>query len=693
MPNHPTISAALNNCSLHLLTPELRADIQLLAENEADFPVTFKPAYEVLKTQFAAFYRRDEASFSWQAFHDLLGSYNEFDRQLLLGPVLRKVMAAIMLSNSEGLMVTYGFGLEEFHKHVENTTELQSNGRYDSLAPDEVFAGLAGHFGLKLNYHKDGQSRSFPDGDDLVMYEGRPIVEMFHQGGVEGAGAGGHWERTADAMDRTNYAQNSDTHLQMVGELFRQDSLEVTKMGLELLRLHVGGVYHAQQNFDEDCSEFFSDFDLTTAQIEKFLYNRLWVFPRFAQGLLGPLTVSATALIAELSDLEGIEYDQGLYSLLRRHDSTSITYHDASKQSFTSDQYQIALTLLTPPVPQIRSHAHRGHEVWSLRANEISALQSMANEYAQYIVFDHGFSDHLYAICNKPEIARELSSEFVELLTSDPRFEAMAEGALVGRAFNESFRAGTTSVDHGFASSSILSSPPRALEDEQGYASSPHSGDTCSIRDVYPGSRDFVVNRLSGGRNESWLEYSSHDFPISISPILNRQYTPRYLQDEIPTGGRSGKHVSFTGVSKQSSTPNTSCRGKLLFPPMPGVASPLREPRAKVIPIERIPFWLSNDGALQPAASSWNAYFWLRGMQCLLAFGGVCAVIAVLTCPPAAAALGITTVFGVTATEVAVTATLLAATSALLTASMFAVSQCESKSSSVADQSELRRRY
>ena len=53
----------------------------------------------------------------------------------------------------------------------------------------------------------------------------------------------------------------------------------------------------------------------------------------------------------------------------------------------------------------------------------------------------------------------------------------------------------------------------------------------------------------------------------------------------------------------------------------------------------------------------------------------MCAVIAVLSCPPVAAALGLATVFGVAVSDIAVTATFLAGTSVLLAASMFAVKQ------------------
>ncbi|MCX7091339.1 MAG: phage holin family protein [Legionellales bacterium] len=640
MPSHPKISAALNNCPLHVLTPELRADIKSLAENEEAFPAKFKPAYETLKAQFSAFYLSDrEESFSWQEFHTLLLSYNEFDIQILFGPVLRSVMAVNIRASREQLFSIYGMDDEEQEKFISAKTSLQDNGRYESLSPDEVFVYVAAHLGLMLTYHQGDQIRSFPDDGTLADFAGRPMVDLFHEGGVDGAGAGGHWERTGDKAERTDYAQEMNANLHMVAGLFPQDSLEVTATGFELLRLHVALVL-AGQNSSQDCSKAFDDFNLTTAQIEKFLYNRLWVRPADSSWLLGHDTITEHAknLTGRLSDLQGIEYDQGLTDLLHLHNPESSTYRAPTKQSFTYQQYQVALTLLTPAVPQTAPHTHERSEVWPLRANEISALQSITAEYAERIIYDQGLSTYLYELCNKPEIACQLSQSFIDLLQLDPHFMAKATDALKRRVYNQSFSEST---------------------------------DLPQIE----------VRRTVDGKGANCVESS-----LPLSSILKKDthLTPLFT---LNTGNHSQRRVSFRGVPPEdiadSSFDEASvCRN--LLPEFQRLADTDKLNRLGVgRGMHRSLVRAVNEVLLQQVVSPSNTYFWLRTMQAFLALGGLFAVIAVLTCSPVAAALGLTTVFGVAASEIAVTATFLAGTSALLAASIFAVRRFEGEPSPV----------
>ena len=91
----PRISGVLNNCPLHVLTPELYKQIELIAN------LAYQPTdgYELLKTTFAEFYHIEPSRFRWEDFKNCLEFQNPFDLQLVLGPVLRRFMAKNMYEN------------------------------------------------------------------------------------------------------------------------------------------------------------------------------------------------------------------------------------------------------------------------------------------------------------------------------------------------------------------------------------------------------------------------------------------------------------------------------------------------------------------------------------------------------------------------------------------------------------------
>ena len=72
------ISGVLNNCPLHVLTPELRAEIVLLANGCSTLSPDFIPNYEVFKTKFAEFYQINPSSFSWENFAACIKDHNDF---------------------------------------------------------------------------------------------------------------------------------------------------------------------------------------------------------------------------------------------------------------------------------------------------------------------------------------------------------------------------------------------------------------------------------------------------------------------------------------------------------------------------------------------------------------------------------------------------------------------------------------
>ena len=646
----PRISGVLNNCPLHVLTPELRAEITLLAEGESQLSGNFILGYDLFKTKFAEFYQSNPSSFSWENFAACIKDHNDFDLQMILGPVLRSVLAENMRKD-QGNTVIYQAADEHYSDadiddFINYKTQIQEDGRYASLSPDEMFTFVAGPLGLAVKYHQEGQDRQFPeDAPQEALFVDRPCIAMFHQGGVEGAGAGGHFERTLGEEVRIDYEQAPDVHLRIVAELFKQDSPEITNIGLYLLRLYMEIIVYKLRNRDADVSEMFETFHLTVAQIEKFLYNRLYVSGLIAKALLGELTSEAATLIAEIPELETMEYDAGIQFLIGHYFAYDLAL-SVKSSPLSTQQYEIALTLLTPPVPQNQAHSYpRSPELapgvlWELRANEISALQSLANGYAERIIFDQGFSAALYALCNRPEIARELLPEFLELLASDHRFQEKA--------------------------SEILKS-----------------------HFLISGLVDTRAVGRSVSRSVSAIGVRSHTFsPGNTPPLISKldslsQYTPYTDPDlhEVYNGGCSGSGGSYVYfkncLQQRAGNEETPSTVRTLFDSKSDeedkvlkLKSGFKVNSGTVAPNCGLPL-----RSTQPAPSDLNTCFWLRAIQGCLAIGGVCAVIAVLTCPPVVAALGLTTVLGAAVSDIAVTATFLAGTSVLLAASMFAVKQ------------------
>lgn len=637
----PRISGVLNNCPLHVLTPELRAEIVLLAEGESQLSGNFILGYDLFKTKFAEFYGIEPMSFAWQAFAALLKPHNDFDLQMILGPVLRSFLAENMRKD-QGNTLLYQAADERYcgpdiDDFINYKTQIQENGRYASLSPDEMFTFVAGPLGLAVKYHQEGQDRQFPEDEQQVaLFVGRPCIAMFHHGGLEGAGAGGHFERTLGEEGRIDYEQAPDVHLRIVAELFKQDSPEITNIGLYLLRSYMAIIVYKFRNRDADVYEMFETFHLTVALIEKFLYNRLYVPKRQAEELLGHLTREASILIEGIPELETIEYDESIRSLIGVHLDFDL-FVPPKLAALSEQHYEIALTLLTPPVPQNQAHSYRRSselatgEVWKLRANEISALQSVANGYAEHIIFDQGLSGRLYALCNRPEIARELLPEFLELLARDDCFDQKASETLKDRVLNR--RNFDTPATVG--RSVLLSDGSRSTMFSPG-------------------------NMLKSG-------LSTQHTPYSAAVGLHEVYSSG-LDEE----GESNYYVNI--VDKRGQPTSMLPTNRKLWSKHPDA-----DDRVHEIKVNSGTVALGNCGlplrSTQPAPSDLNTCFWLRAIQGCLAIGGVCAVIAVLSCPPVAAALGLATVFGVAVSDIAVTATFLAGTSVLLAASMFAVKQ------------------
>lgn len=690
----PKLSAVLNNCPVHSFTPELRQEIRKIAALTGSgdpYPALFFDAYTSLKTHFAMFYQLEPVeNFSWADFDHLLDSYNAFDIQILLGPVLRRAMANAMTIDVDTTLILKpdDQSTEDF---IASYTNLQTNGRYRTLPPDELYVFLGAQFGFNLSYHSEGNTRSFPE-NQSANFENRPHIHIFHSGAVDGGDS--HWERTLDASDRVDFSEEENTHLHLVAALFCYDSPDLSEVCFDLLRSHVQETFKIiikSGPSEQQMQRFLRDFHLTTAQIEKYLHNRLLLPKPKAIELLGTLTPQTQKLIARIPDLEGMQYDQGLLDLIMHYQPNSINYKQPIKANVRIEDYAIALTLLTPPVAQIQAHSYNRDrtEPWPIRANELLALHSVTNDYAEYILFDEGLSPHLFDICNKKEVARELSTEFVHLLQKAPAFEKKASVYLRERAFT------TVSEEYGiwekgqndtedsslsgyskdenrthpnlarpFSGSSRLRTPPRPLRamDSIGLDSPPRD-ETCSILDIYSDIYDFPSSRTTADnrRDDAESLHTDTDRQTNSVSLFSHTRNNVYLPGELP--------LETNGESLPLS--------RRLFPGMPGRSQHGLGMNASLLPDSSI-LRSSHNAQVTPthhpmAPASLNTCFWLRAMQVFLAIGGFFAIIAVLTCPPLASALGLVSVWGVAVKDIALTAGFLAGTSGLIASSLFAV--------------------
>lgn len=226
----PKLSAKLNNCPLHAITPELKTEILKFGKNES-YDNGHNGAYEDLKRAFSTYYGFSSKAFTWAKFANILNRYNAFDTQIMMGPVLRLCMKNAM--SKDGFVPTLAeIEGKSTEGYIDEITEIDPNtGRYDSLSPDQVSQYVGKDLGLTLRYYSGGKS-------NLLEAE-RPVytVEMYHQGGIEGAQAGGHWERSGkpdDIVDDEKASQFS-----MIADVFTQGSSELSKCGLQLIKKHL----------------------------------------------------------------------------------------------------------------------------------------------------------------------------------------------------------------------------------------------------------------------------------------------------------------------------------------------------------------------------------------------------------------------------------------------------------------------
>ncbi len=302
----PKLSAVLNNCPLHALSPEIKTEVLRYAA-DTDYSNIQDEGYQSLKNCFAQFYGFNPAVFSWVDFGKILDSYNAFDTQIILGPVLRSFMKESMYKE-EMVGLIAAADNKPVEELITQFTEIDpNNGRYYSLAPDELYSYVAKHLGFNLTYHPQvGPSV------DLKADGSIATIDLFHQGGIGGAQVGGHWERTFNGAESDNVQIQESTQLNHIIPLLGQDPA-VNSFGIAYLKKHVNIKLRA---FSEglDLGNELQELVNTTGQIEDYLFNITVVPKKLALDLMQkPLTRDALYFIEQhhfMPVLENRIYEQ-----------------------------------------------------------------------------------------------------------------------------------------------------------------------------------------------------------------------------------------------------------------------------------------------------------------------------------------------------------------------------------------------
>jgi hypothetical protein len=210
------LSAHQNNCALHAITPELKAEILALADPEHQEQSTRIAEYERLKTCFEQHYDVPEMNF--EQFGNILKKYNDFDLQIIMGPVLRDFLKIKLEEDRERLGdYVVDVTVDQF---IAQKTSLMANGRYNGLNLDELAKYVAAPLGLDVKYTKvpkltQGQEIAEIPESQQVLPVPNPIapVDIYHEGGIEGELDGGHFERSPFAQDSPDLFESETTQL------------------------------------------------------------------------------------------------------------------------------------------------------------------------------------------------------------------------------------------------------------------------------------------------------------------------------------------------------------------------------------------------------------------------------------------------------------------------------------------------
>lgn len=327
----PKLSAVLNNCPLHAITPELKEEI-IKFQTVTDYDNSHNADYELLKNIFAAFYGIEPEIFTWKKFADVLKKYNEFDTQIIMGPVLREFMKAKMHGDEFVEMVASANRIP-VEQHIRNMTEIKTDtGRYESLAADEVFRYVGKHLGLSIQYFKNDNGE--------ISNAPHPVatIQIYHQGGSDGAQVGGHWERSNNGEESIDFEHEESTQLTPLLPLLGNNN-DINPYGFDLLKKNVQTT--AQVTEENDLNPEFLRLATSAEQIN-FYINALTVLPKdSAVPLLGDHLTEETAnfvseYIPTLQEREPI-YEQWFRAA------------PENKPDLLEEEEIVLIGLLTPP--------------------------------------------------------------------------------------------------------------------------------------------------------------------------------------------------------------------------------------------------------------------------------------------------------------------------------------------------------
>ena len=260
------------------MVPEIVGEINKFAINGA-YNNNHNASYNDLKRHFALFYALPPEGFTWKQFAALLNEYNPFDTQLLLSPVLRSLLKTIMTPHEDTFVSALGNDFGSNEEYISASTELLPTGRYRSLSPDELFLFLAKPLGISILYHPQaGDSRGFDADANLAT------VSIYHQGNIEGAQAGGHWERVKDKADYIDYQKTGDTKLNFLTSILDE---QTSSYGLELVKKHTQLTLHALSHGKESVLGEYASLEIAVEQINQYTFNIKSVPKELALKLMG----------------------------------------------------------------------------------------------------------------------------------------------------------------------------------------------------------------------------------------------------------------------------------------------------------------------------------------------------------------------------------------------------------------------
>ncbi|MBL7480202.1 hypothetical protein [Legionella bononiensis] len=545
----PKLSAVLNNCPLHALTPEIKDEILKFGENE-HYNNQHRAGYINLKNKFAAFYGFDPSEFTWNKFAGILSCYNAFDIQIILGPVLRSLMKDPMSQDEfvPGVAMTNDMTTEEY---INSMTEIQPHtSRYASLAPDEVYKYVSKDLGLSLTYHpQEGKVTNFETPHELAT------VHIFHQGGLDGAQAGGHWERTDKGQESLNVQNHDDTQLNGVIQLLGENT-GVNPFGFELLKKHIQINARTLEEHNESVQlEYeFAEINIAATQILKYISNINSVPKVYAVRLLGNGLSEITRRFIEQYEFVEVEP----YQIFERW----IRALDEFKPQLNEEEQQV-LKQLRVPVPQtlfpVEPEKTRDEELLSneelaqilrdierfeneeknQRASEQLARELAEEEELHNLLHENTIED------TSEQLARQLQDE-ERLAQEEEERNQRASEQLAQRLAMESEHQNVEQIDHDPDTSEQL---VKQLQDEERLAQEEEERNQRAS--------EQLAQRLAMESEHQNVEQIDHDPDTTEQLARHLQDEERLAQEEEERNQRASEQLALKPTAKPTPLHNS----------------------------------------------------------------------------------------------------------------------------------------